>query len=67
VTESPYITEPIAHDDPASGFRCGVPALDNFSGSNAELVFDGCHQDPEPDTDAGADRDPEPDPDYAID
>jgi hypothetical protein len=38
-----------------------------LTGSNAELVFDGCHQDPEPGIDPVADRDPEPDPDYRID
>jgi hypothetical protein len=40
--------------------RAPLPPL---SGSNADLVFDGCHQDPELGIDPGA-SDPEPDPDY---
>jgi hypothetical protein len=35
VTESSYITEPVASDDSAKGFRCGVQALDDFFAKHA--------------------------------
>jgi len=35
VSAAPFITEPIADDDPTRGFCCGVPALDDFFARHA--------------------------------
>ena len=35
MSDSIYITEPIADEDPAKGFRCGVQALDDFFAKHA--------------------------------